>query len=663
MKKEEVNRAEPRGQEESLVFEPGIEADAIRQQLQQILTSPLFAQSPRISRFLRFTVQTTLEGRSSELKEYVIGITVFDRKESYDPRLDPIVRVEAVRLREKIKRYYETIGQNDLVRIELPKRSYVPVFRRVDPAEVAAVVVDEIRTPAAPEPLPKRRMWIPAVVAIILVAAAGGIFWAGIRSAQSNAAAAGNSPTVQDPARILVLPFTDSGSQGDEEYFSAGLTEELINALTRIEGLRIVPTYAFRHNREPQDIRKISRELSAGTVIGGAVHKANSRVRVTVQMSDTSEGHAVWSESFERPANDLLTLHEEISRSVTEALRKRVQIASGAPPAGSRTKNAEAYTLYLKGRYHWNRRNETSIRRAIGYFEAALRQDPEYALAYSGLADCYSLLGHIGNSPPGDVMPKAKAAALKALELDDTLPEAYSSLGYVELFYEWNWESAERHFQRAIRLNPRYTPAYLWYSSLLMSDGRREEAISYRLRAEQIDPLSPTVARFVADSYYRMGDYDKTIRKCQEALELDPNFGSVYIFMGRAYIREGKYAEGVAAFQRNAELSGPSYQTTAMIAHGYAAWGKREQALAMLKDLEARARREYIGPFYIALIYAGLDDRSQTLSWLRKAFAEHSVWVASLPVDPNFDSIRKEPEFAALLRNFSRSPGNRAANR
>ena len=326
----------------------------------------------------------------------------------------------------------------------------------------------------------------------------GVLGWDQIRSGQGGCGR--ESVGQADPARILVLPFTDAAPQGDEEYFSAGLTDELISALTRIEGLRIVPSYAYHNNREPQDILKISRELNAGTVIGGSVHKTDRRVRVTVQVSDTGAGHVVWSESFERPASDLLTLHEEISRSVTEALRKRVHIPSSAPPAGSRTKNAEAYTLYLKGRYHWNRRNEASIRRAIGYFAAALREDPEYALAYSGLADCYSLLGHIGNSPPGDVMPKAKAAALKALELDDTLPEAYSSLGYVELFYEWNWESAERHFQRAIRLNPRYTPAYLWYSSLLMSDGRREEAIGHRLRAEQIilsRPLSLVLSRTV----------------------------------------------------------------------------------------------------------------------------------------------------------------------
>jgi tetratricopeptide (TPR) repeat protein len=319
----------------------------------------------------------------------------------------------------------------------------------------------------------------------------------------------------------------------------------------------------------------------------------------------------------------------------------------------ARTRNAEAYTLYLKGRYHWNRRNEESIKKAIGYFGESLKEDPRYAAAYSGLADSYSLLGHLGSSPSSEVMPKAKAAALKALELDESLAEAHSSLGYVEFFYEWNWKEAERQFKRALELNPQYTPGHLWYSFFLMTTGRREEAIAHTLRAEQLDPLSPSVARFVADSYYRTGAYDKTILKCREALELDSNFSSAYTFLGRAYERKGMFAEAISAFRRAAEISGWSYQTTAMIAHSYASWGKPEEARTILTDLKARSRRQYIAPFYIGLVYVGLGEDDEALSWLGKAFVEHSVWVASLPIDPRFDRLRNEPRFAALLLRLS----------
>jgi TolB-like protein/tetratricopeptide (TPR) repeat protein len=469
------------------------------------------------------------------------------------------------------------------------------------------------------------------------------------KSRASAAPVASSTSTKADPASILVLPFRDLSPEQDQEYFSAGITEELINALTRVPGLRVIPrTSAFRFSDENHDRRAVTRDLNVGTVLEGSVRKFGDRVRVSVQVTDVAGGHTLWADTYDRALKDVLVVQQEIAHAVISSLRGRISVPP-RPLPNTPTTNVEAFNQYLKGRYHWNRRTEDSLKKAITHFSQALAEDPRYAAAYSGLADSYSLLAHRGTSPSGELMPKAKAAALKALAIDETLAEAHSSLGYVNLFFEWKWAEAERSFKRALELNPQYVPAHQWYAFALMAAGRANEALSHAQEAEKLDPLSPNVMRSVADMHYRMREYDRAIAKCREALDLEPHFTPAYSFMGRAYLQKRLFPEAIAAFERSASLSDESSIATAMVAHAYALWGKQTHARKMLKDLETRAAREYVDPYYVGLVYSGLGEQENALAWLERACSERSVWVASLPIDPRFDALKDHPRFKAMV--------------
>ncbi|MBI3696829.1 MAG: hypothetical protein HY238_18580 [Acidobacteria bacterium] len=337
----------------------------IQAQLSKILASPVFAGSDRMSRFLRFTVERALRGEGDRLKEYLLGVEVFDRRSSYDPRIDPIVRVEARRLRSKLEKYYETEGRGDPVRIDFPKGGYSPVLRERDRAA----------------PAPERRT-------------------------------------------IAVLPFANLSSDPENEYFSDGLTEELIQALTKVEGLRVVAwSSAFQFKGKARDIRQVGRQLSVDTVLEGSVRRADDRLRITAQLVDVSDGRYLWSQIYEREMKDVFAIQDEISRAIADTPRIKLTGALVKPY----TVNLEAYNLYLRGRFNWNKRTEEGLRKAIEYFEQALAGDAQYAPAYCGLADCYSMLGQYGLSPPREVMPQAKAAATRALDIDEALAEAHAS--------------------------------------------------------------------------------------------------------------------------------------------------------------------------------------------------------------------------------------------
>jgi TolB-like protein/Tfp pilus assembly protein PilF len=639
---------------------PDIRLQLIRAELDRILASKGFIHSRRAASFLRFIVEYAIEGRGDELKEYVVGLEVFNRKPSYDPRTDPIVRVEALRLREKLAKYYETDGRGDPVRIELAKRSYVPAFRLLSEDSTASenhtpeAVTAQLIAPdnAQPSRLPARRqLSIPAAFAAAIIASVLVTLWMSSASRQ-NASALGNTIHPADPAFILVLPFADLSAERDQEYFSAGLTEELITALSRVAGLRVVPrTSAFQFKDKGHDVRKISREWSVGTVLEGSVRKSGERVRISVQMSDAARGYTFWAETYERSVKDALAIQQEISEAVISSLRSRIQIPTVTSPLQLGTHSPEAFNSYLRGRYHWSKRSEESLQKAIGYFERALADDPQFAAAYSGLADSYALLAHRELWASSVVMPKAKTAALKALEIDDTLAEAHSSLGYVNFFFEWNWPAAERHFQRALELNPQYPPALQWYAFYLMSFGRKDEALAQAKLAEKLDPLSANVIRSVADMHYRRREYDQAIEKCREALDLDANFSAAFIFLGRSYEQKRLFPEAIESFERAAEIAGGEH-VRAMIAHTYGVWGRKADARKELERLLTRIRSQHIDPFYVALVYTGLGEIEQALDWLEKAVRERSVWIASLPIDPRFDTLRREPRFLAILERL-----------
>jgi TolB-like protein len=386
-----------------------LSAESVRTQLRKILSSSAFARSERLARFLNFTVEQTLEGRGDHLKEFVIGVEVFDKTEKYDPRMDPIVRVEARRLREKLRKYYETEGREDPLYIDFPTGTYAPLIQTRDAMPVSG---------------------------------------------------AGATPCEN---AIAVLPFVNLSSEQENEYFSDGLTEELINALTKVDGLRVIAwSSAFQLKGKVRDIRRVADQLRVRAVLEGSVRRTLDRLRITAQLVDTRDGHYLWSETYERALKDVFAVQDEISSAIVGALRIKLTGPAGRSLITHYTENLHAYHLYLKGRFHWNKRTEEDFYKALGFFEQAIQIDPNYAPAYAGMADAYIMLGEHGAAPALSIMRKAKTAASRALEIDPRLAEAHVSLGSVAGLYEWKWPEAEHHFRRALELNPSYPTAHHW---------------------------------------------------------------------------------------------------------------------------------------------------------------------------------------------------------
>ena len=576
----------------------GITEPAVKGQLEKILASRSFMNSERLSRFLRFAVQAAAQGQSARLKEYAVALAVFDKRDSFDPRYDPIVRVEAGRLRTRLKHYYETEGLQDPVLIELPKGSYVPRF-----------------------------------------ALKG-------QSGTKTAAYSLNS--------IAVLPFADHSPDRDQEYFCDGVTEELINALTKLRGLHVSAwTSALRLRGETHDILEISQQLKVGAVVAGSVRKAGDRLRITVQLIGTSDGCYLWSEIYDRELKDVFLVQEEISQAIVTKLK--VQIADGQSKHLVRryTENFDAYNLYLKGRYHWNQRCERSLKRGIDYFEQAIALDLQYAPAYSGLADSYSLLGNYGVLPAKSVKAKAMTAALKAVEIDPTLAEAHTALGHVKATYCWDWPGAREEYRTAISLNPAYATVHHWHAITYLAPlGMLDAALAEIEKAEELDPVSVSIKRDLAVIYYYSRRYEEAAEHCQGAMELDRNFHGAYWALGLAYEGLSLFAESVAAFQKGLSLAPDTPRLLGSLGHAYAAWGKRSEAHEVLDRLKQLSLNNYVSPFDFALVHLGLGNPDSAFEWLELAYRSRSYELVSSRVDPKFDSIRSDLRFSKLLKSL-----------
>lgn len=578
----------------------GIPEQAVTAQLEKILASATFMNSERLSRFLRFAVQAAAQGRTAQLKEYAVALAVFDKRDSFDPRYDPIVRVEAGRLRTRLKNYYETEGQQDPLLIDLPKGSYVPRF-----------VPHKVAEPGAPAP-----------------------------SYSLNS--------------IAVLPFADHSPHRDQEYFCDGMTEELINALTKLRGLQVSAwTSALRLRGKTHDMLKVSQQLKVGAVVAGSVRKAGDRLRITVQLIGTADGCYLWSEIYDRELQDVFLIQEEISQAIVTKLK--VQIAGGQNKHLIRryTENFDAYNLYLKGRYHWNRRSERSLKKGIEYFEQAIALDPQYAPAYSGLADSYSLLGNYGVLPAKNVKAKALTAALKAVEIDPTLAEAHTALGHVRATYCWDWPGAREEYQAAVSLNPAYATVHHWYAITYLAPlGMLDAALAEMEKAEELDPVSVSIKRDLAVIYYYSRRYEEAAEHCQGAIELDRNFHGAYWALGLAYEGLSLYAESVAAFQKGLALAPDTPRLLGSLGHAYAAWGKRAEALEVLERLSQFSATAYVSPFDFALVHLGMGDLDSAFEWLDAAHKSRSYELVSTRVDPKFDPIRADPRFPKLLKRL-----------
>lgn len=459
-------------------------------------------------------------------------------------------------------------------------------------------------------------------------------------------------PTLPDSWAVAVLPFVDISPAHDNEYFSDGVTEELIHSLSRVEGLRVASrtsSYAFKGRNASID--EIAEALRVNIILEGSVRKVGNRVRITPLLVDATNGYQLWTESYEREIEDVLDLQETISTAIVDAL----QIKLGAPVHREHTRDTVAYDEYLKGRYHWNRHSPADLKKSIEHYERAIAADSGYALAWTGLADSYCTMGGLFLAKPADVYPRAREAARKAIEIDPRLAPAHAALAEVQLRYEWDWEAAERGFRRAVALDPEYADARAKHANLLRDMGRFDEAIVEVRRAQGGDSLSLPISAAVAGVFYHARRYDEAIAECKRALERAPHFYQASYYLGVSHLMKGTPEEAVRHFQRVHEMASTPVSIAALIV-AYASVGRREEALLLLEDLLQMAEKGQAFAHPVASAYVALDDREEAFRWFDRAVEERTSWLTSLRVEPRFDHLHGDPRFRRLLERVGLAP-------
>ena len=566
---------------------------AVRQQLSRILASKTFSQVERLKRFVSFIVGETVAGRGGELKEYVIGVQVFGKEPSFDPRTDPIVRVQARRLRTRLARYYRDEGNTDELIIDLPKGGYAPVFRSRDEA-----------------PSSKRSL----------------------------------TATLAGRNTVAVRPLADDSPGASLDYFCRGLRDEIVHALTSIKALRVL---AVRSDDTPDDLFE-SDPSDAALVITGGVRSARERLRVTIHLVDGASGFYLWSESIDVDQSDPVAGQEAIAKLVADKVAPEVD-ADGAPGARRQSDNLAARNLYLQGRYHLNQRTEDSLHKAVEFFEKAIVEDTQFSLAHSGLADAHGLLAHYGVLGPADVWARAASSAASAVMLDGHSAEAHTSLAHVRATQDWDFASAEHLFQKAIQLNPRYSTARHWYAmSCLVPMARLDGALEQMLIAQSLDPVSAIIARDVAVIQYYRRDFDAALEQCDHTIELNPHFAPAYLTLGLIQEQRKELDEAAAAFRRAVDLAPNSLRMQSALARTLALSGRRERAVETLRTLEELAAQRYVSPVEFMTTTLAAGDRDAGYRWLNKACDDRCFEMLTLKADPRFDAISDDPRFAAV---------------
>ena len=578
------------GSRPSTLSQSKIPDEAIQHQLNRILGSKTFSQVERLKRFINFIVGESLAGHAGELKEYVIGVQVFAKDPSFDPRTDPIVRVQARRLRARLVKYYREEGQGDEIAIELPKGGYSPVFRRKESTASGR----------------------PSLTA-----------------------------TLAGRNTVFVRAFADRSPAAVLDYFCRGLRDEIVHTLTSIKGLRVLAAADAVDDERPD----------AALVIDGSVRLAGSNARITSQLVDGTSGHYLWSQSADVVLADEVAAQEGVARSIAGRLQS--EFSETSAPAGDRrsSDNLAARNLYLQGRYHLNQRTEEGLQKAVDFFEKALGEDAQFGLAHSGLADAWGLLAHYGVLGPADVWAKAASSAASAGMLDGHSAEAHTSLAHVRATQDWDWAGAEREFQHAIQLNPRYSTAHHWYAmSCLVPMGRLDDALEQMMVAQSLDPVSSIIARDVAVVHCYRRDFDAALDHCDQTVELNPHFAPAYLTLGLIQEHRQDFDEAAAALSRAVDLAPQSPRMNAALARTLALSGRTEQARAVLRRVEQQAATRYVSPFDYVAVYFALGEADTGYSWLAKACDDRCFELLALKVDPRFDAWRDQPQFVAATQ-------------
>lgn len=457
---------------------------------------------------------------------------------------------------------------------------------------------------------------------------------------------------------IAVLPFINMSADPENEYFSDGITEEIISALSRLKEFRVAArSSSFAFKGRSADIAEVAARLNVATVLEGSVRKAGNQLRITAQLINAADGYHLWSERYDRELKDVFAIQDELAQAIVRTLKG--QLANDEQPQTVRqsTDNIVAYELYLRGRYVEKTRTRDGIAKGIEYFKQAIRESENNAPAYAGLADSYYYQAFYRYSSPRESFPKASDAASKALAIDDSLAEAHASLGAVKFYYDWDWDGADRAFRRAIELNPNHAVGHHWHAECLASMRRPDEALAAVSKAHELDPLSLTVNAGLGWVHYFGRRYDEAIQRFEKTLELDPDYVFLNWFLGQAYLGKGMVEEAVAAFQRGMDRSGGHPGMAAYLGHACARAGKNSEALRLYRELEERAQRTYIPCDYLAVISLGLGRTDEALEWLEKACDERSLHMVFLGVDPLFDDLRGESGFTELLSRIDLERG------
>jgi len=437
------------------------------------------------------------------------------------------------------------------------------------------------------------------------------------------------------------------------EYLSDGITESLIADLSQIPKLRVLaPATIFKYKGRQIDPRTVGQELHVSAVLQGSVTKFGDALRIAVDLVNSADETELWGEHYNPKLADILPVEEDISREIVGKLRLRLNREETERLAKFSTEDPEAYQLYLKGRYYWNKRSEERVREAIRYFEEAIAKDPTYARAYAGLADSYIILGSYEFVAPNDAYPKAKAAAQRALELDDTVAEAHTSLAWVRSVYDWDSHEAEKQFKRALELNPNYATAHHWYGLFLTNGARFEEAMREMNRAQDLDPLSLIITTQAGEPFYLSRRFGRAIEQYRKALEMDANFWPAHQFLGLAYEGTGQLSSAISELQNALELSGGNTQLMAAIGHTFAVSGNTTEANRILNQLRELSTRRFVSTYGVALIYVGLKENDQAFQWLERSREEKSLLDDhDITTDSRLDELRRDPRFAQLLRS------------
>jgi serine/threonine-protein kinase len=487
-----------------------------------------------------------------------------------------------------------------------------------------------------------------------------------LRTAQRRTQRAGKAARGSDPGvpSVAVLPFSDMSPSKDQECFCEGMTDELINALAQISGLRVAArTSAFQFKGQSRDMRRIGDALNVATILDGSVRKDGNRLRITVELICSTDGYHLWSQRFDRDLVDVFAVQDEIAGSVVSMLKGRLAADSRTALVAPHRHDLDAYGFYLEGRYHWNKRTEDELKKSVGCFEHAIDRDPGYAQAYAGMADAYITLGTYGAMRPKDVMPRAKGALERALEIDTGLGEAYTCRGCVRAVYDWSWSDAERDFRRAIELRPSYPTAHHWYAiNHLVPVGRFDEATEELRHALDLDPLAIAIKTSVGMKCYFAGQYDDAVRELSKTIELDGSFGMARFFLGATYTEMSRYPEAFAELEAAIRLSGRSPEILAALGYLHGVSGDINGAQGILDELRRLADVRYVSPALLAQVHVGIGERAEALDRLEEAHAERAADLAWLNVRPVFASLRDEPRFAALLNAMRLSPSSPVAD-